>query len=306
MTKHAVELADVDRFLRDRYETVDNVTQLKGGVWSTAFGFRVGKQSLVVRFGDHIEDYEKDRMAGTWARPLLPTPAVLDVGAAFDGAFAVSERVEGDQLDAVSPDRMPLAIESLIETLRVLEDIALPGSGYGIWRAPTGDAPHQTWQDFLTSVPHRDAARIHGWRDRLASATDARKVFDRAQRLLEHLVHRCPDRRSVVHGDLLAGNVLVTTDNRISAVLDWGNALAGDPLYDLAWLMFWAPWHPGIDHDRLRQSAESRPDNVDLNERLLCYQLHIALDGMQYQAFAGLDDNLRSTARHASWLLHGT
>jgi hypothetical protein len=31
MTERAVELAVVDRFLRDRYATVDGVTLLKGG-----------------------------------------------------------------------------------------------------------------------------------------------------------------------------------------------------------------------------------------------------------------------------------
>jgi hygromycin-B 4-O-kinase len=106
-----------------------------------------------------------------------------------------------------------------------------------------------------------------------------------------------------VHGDLLAGNVLVSPRNRVGAVLDWGNSLAGDPLYDLAWLMFWAPWHPGIDPVRVRRAARSRFGAAGLEERLLCYQLHIALDGMQYQAFAGRTDDLAATAGHASSLL---
>lgn len=303
MTKPAVELTDVERFLRDRFDAADGVTLLKGGAWSTAFGFSVGEQALVVRFGRYVEDYEKDRMASAWARPLLPIPAVLDVGEAFDGAFAVSERLDGQPLDALPADRMPSAIESLIDTLRELEDVALPGSGYGTWSAPTGNAPHLSWPDFLTSVPDRDWPRIHGWRDRLTAVTGAAQVFDRAQRLLEDLVHHCPDRRSVVHGDLLADNVLVTSDDRISAMLDWGNSLAGDPLYDVAWLMFWAPWQPGIDRDRLRRYAESRADDADLDQRLVCYQLHIALDGMQYQAFAGRERDLLATARHATTLL---
>jgi aminoglycoside phosphotransferase (APT) family kinase protein len=41
----------------------------------------------------------------------------------------------------------------------------------------------------------------------------------------------------VVHGDLLARNVLVEGD-RISGVLDWGSACFGDPLYDAAWLLY--------------------------------------------------------------------
>jgi hygromycin-B 4-O-kinase len=92
----------------------------------------------------------------------------------------------------------------------------------------------------------------------------------------------------------------VSADNQITAVLDWGNSLAGDPLYDIAWLMFWSPWHPGLDPTRLSEWARSRSDRADFDERLLSYQLHAALDGMQYQAFAGLDDDLDATARRTT------
>jgi hygromycin-B 4-O-kinase len=37
---------------------------------------------------------------------------------------------------------------------------------------------------------------------------------------------------------------------RITAIIDWGNALYGDWLYDPAWLISWWPWFPrwqGID-----------------------------------------------------------
>jgi len=207
--------------------------------------------------------------------------------------FAVSERLDDDRLDALPADRLAVAIDSLIETLRVIEEVTLPGAGYGGWVAPTGDAPHDSWRDFLVAVPDRDDERLRGWRERLRTVPIAQGVFDRAQRLLEQLVHHCPDRRGVVHGDLLAGNVLVTA---VSAIRDWGNALAGDPLYDLAWLTFWAPWHPGIDARRVRRALDSRHSGVGLNERLLCCQLHIALDGMQYQAFAGHDRDLAVTA----------
>jgi hygromycin-B 4-O-kinase len=43
-----------------------------------------------------------------------------------------------------------------------------------------------------------------------------------------------------VHGDMVNHNVLVQ-DPRITAVIDWGNALYGDWLYDAAWLIFWWP-----------------------------------------------------------------
>ncbi|MFE7795405.1 phosphotransferase [Streptomyces sp. NPDC057460] len=47
----------------------------------------------------------------------------------------------------------------------------------------------------------------------------------------------------MIHGDLLSRNVLAA-DGTITAVLDWGNALYGDHLYDAARLMYWWPWYP--------------------------------------------------------------
>ncbi|MEP6758728.1 MAG: aminoglycoside phosphotransferase family protein [Actinomycetota bacterium] len=300
-----VRIADVERFLQGRYPSVGDVELLAGGAWSRAFGFRAADRSLVIRFGTHVEDYEKDRMASGWARPFLPIPSVVEIGEAFDGVFAVSERGEGDKLDELPPARLGRAIDSLLDSLATLEAVDLPGTGYGGWRAQSGDASSTTWRDFLTSVPDRDDDRLRGWRERLSADAAAGYMFERAQRSLEASVHACSDLRRVVHGDLLAGNVLVSTDDRISAIFDWANALAGDPLYDYAWLLFWAPWHPGIDPKTIRDAAVGRFGESGLDERLFCYQLNIALDSIQYKAFAGLLDDLNDTVKHTGRLLDG-
>ena len=47
------------------------------------------------------------------------------------------------------------------------------------------------------------------------------------------LVDACPERRDLVHGDLLHGNVLVSPDaRRVEAVLSWKCSVRGDFLYD--------------------------------------------------------------------------
>jgi hypothetical protein len=60
-------------------------------------------------------------------------------------------------------------------------------------------------------------------------------------------VEACPERRDLVHGDLLYGNVLVSLDaRRVEAVLSWKCSVRGDFLFDAAWCSFWAPFHPGV------------------------------------------------------------
>ena len=302
MADPEINVADAERFLRARFEAVTAVELLKGGSWSTAFGFRSAERSLVVRFGRYGEDYQKDRIAGGWARPRLPAPTVVEIGDAFEGAYAVSTRLTGEPIDRLPPERLARAIDSLLDTLAVVHEVVLPGRGYGMWAAPAGDAPHRTWRDFMTAVAHRDDDRLRGWRERLAAVPMAQTVFDRANRVLESGGPGAYGRH-VVHSDLLYGNVLVSSDNRVSGVFDWGNSLAGDPVYDLAWLMFWAPWHPGIDAAHVRDVAEERYGSADLGERLVHCQLHIAAETMQYQAFAGLRADLEATAGHATRLL---
>lgn len=45
-----------------------------------------------------------------------------------------------------------------------------------------------------------------------------------------------PQRAVLVHGDFKAGNVLLTGEGRIDAILDWEIAHVGDPMEDLGWV----------------------------------------------------------------------
>ena len=89
---------------------------------------------------------------------------------------------------------------------------------------------------------------------------------------------------------------------RISAVFDWGCAMYGDHLYDLAWFGFWQPWYPAWQRIDFREEATRYYAAIGLDvphfeARLRCYQIHIGLAGQAYMAYAGNWTDLQDTAR---------
>ena len=111
----------------------------------------------------------------------------------------------------------------------------------------------------------------------------------------------------MIHGDLLNRNVLVSC-GRITAVLDWGSSLYGDFLYDIAWLEFWAPWHPSMEAAHIPTEARRhyqslRLDVEDLDARLRCYMLHIGLDHQTYHAATGNFDELTAITERTLGLI---
>ena len=95
---------------------------------------------------------------------------------------------------------------------------------------------------------------------------------------------------------------MLVSGDRITAVLDWGNAMLGDFLYDLAWLCFWSPWYPQWEGIDFRREAARHYESIGLDvpgfdERLRCCLLHVGLDGQAYSAFKQRWSDLDAVAR---------
>jgi hygromycin-B 4-O-kinase len=174
-------------------------------------------------------------------------------------------------------------------------------SGYGIWGAD-GNAPHQSWRAALLAIADdRPGERTHGWRERLVASPTGSGPFDEALARLEALIPDSAPQRHLIHSDLLNYNVLVA-GSRISAVLDWGCAMYGDFLYDLAWFAFWAPWYAawrGIDFrgEAVHHFASIGLAVPQFDKRLTGCQIHIGLAAQAYNAFKERWDALEETAR---------
>jgi hygromycin-B 4-O-kinase len=297
------DAAHVTAFLAQRLGgQILDVERIERGEWSRAFFFRHDGRHYVVRFGAHLEDFAKDRLAAGFRSPDLPVPAVLEIGEAFGGHFAISQRLFGTYIDGVGEVQMRALLPSFFAMLDAMRTVDLRTTrGYGGWDAD-GQAPFASWQAALLDVAQdRPTDRIAGWRAQLSASPTGSAPFDEAYRQLERLVAYSPAERHLIHSDLLHYNVLVSED-RITGVFDWGCGLYGDSLYDLAWFCFWAPWFPAWNAIDFRQEALRHYAAIGLEvphfeERLRACQLHIGLAGQQYQAYKSYWSDLEATAQ---------
>lgn len=286
-------------FLRDRFapEPVEQLERLAGGEWSHAYGFRAGGRPLVARFGRWREDYEADRRAMALDGPDLPVPRVLEIGDAFGGAYALSERRDGvflEHLDAAGWRRARPAVLRALDALRAADGPTVFGP------------PSIPWRQFLLdSLVDQPGGRVSGWRARLAADPALDAQFRLGEDHLAGLLPSLPERQDVLHLDLLHGNVLVTPDGtRLEAVFDWGCTMLGDFAYELAWFSFWAPWHRGLDAvglvDAARTHVASQAGGAELvagfDVRRNAYEVHIGLTHLAWYAFTGDDEGLGAVA----------
>lgn len=283
---------------------VEDIQPLSGGFFSQAFAAAVAGRQYVIRINAEVhaaESFAKDDYAWRhFASPALPIPRVVATGTTADGYYAISERAAGKTLSDCSPEERTAILPALLDTLDAVRraDVSTSG-GYGDWGSD-GNGRFASWRGFLASAidNHLDGyyANWHAWFD--ASFLE-RDLYETVFRQMLEFADSCPDQRALIHNDFQLENVLAD-GARITGVIDWANALYGDPLYDVAWLR-WQSANPGWWYDDGAAILDARYKSLPhYAERIACYQCHIGLDHLRFYTKTN-NPTMYATAR--GWLL---
>lgn len=296
---------DVAAFLTGQPGNPQDIEPLAGGAWSSAWAYRACGEEFVVRFGPERSWYEADRTAMAFNSPDLPVPEVREVGTTPSGrAYAISSRHHGRFLEDTPVEQADVIAGTITRLLVALFSTPASADAPVVWHS-AGDSP-KSWREFLLAGLVDDPGKVvHGWGAKLAADRRLAALATAASERVKSLVDACPERRDLVHGDLLHGNVLVSQDSRrVEAVLSWKCSVRGDFLFDAAWCSFWAPFHPGIAaalpmvntlHDPV---VLADPDaTLDAAARHHCYELQIGFSHLGWHIWTGDQQGLEATAQ---------
>jgi aminoglycoside phosphotransferase (APT) family kinase protein len=159
----------------------------------------------------------------------VPAPRLLAVGeepTLPGGRWIVMERAGGARLAQVAEHDLDSALRSLAACLSRLHGIQRPGYG---WLSRAGAGQFDSWSGWLRHVLSNDLRLLRAGqaiRPEVAGALEA--GFARNAPALD----RRPAR--LLHGDLGDTEVFVDENRVVTAIVDWADAVIGDPLYDFA------------------------------------------------------------------------
>lgn len=303
MTPPRISLDDAESLLKHDLDLDPHgILELRPGAWSSAFAFTSSEQHFVVRFSEHPDDFARDAYAGRFAGDDLPVPSVTHRGEAHGVHYAISERVTGGFIDDLVGDDFRATLPSLLRTLDAMRTADVSdSSGYGGWDEK-GNGMYSSWaESLLVSLQDTPGNRGTGWRAKLASSPTGADAFDRDLPVFERLANDMPNLRNVLHSDLINFNAFAR-DSHISGVIDWGCAMYGDFVYELAWFQFWSPWYPQWKGISVSDEAKRYYENLDVDltgfeERLICYQMHIGLGSQIYRANIGRWEDMADVIR---------
>lgn len=261
---------------------VASVEPVPSGQISRGFFFEVDGRGLVARFSGPGMGFllRKDQLVSSrLVANGIPVPVFVRIDDIGEHTCAVTERIDGQPLDNLTPDEYAALLPELIRLLDVIHGSDVGGlKGYGSIDAHGGGA-YPTWSASMASIAEEEAQDD----ERLIAETVLEgDLLERLCRELTDLLPICPEERRLVHADYAFDNVLAL-GGRITAVLDWSNAMYGDSLFDVARLAMLQPEHDFAGRFEHYYRTEGR-DVTAYRERLRCYACYNAIDMLRFYA----------------------
>jgi len=268
---------------------ISNLSSIDSGQIASTYSFDMADKKLFVQFNyeNMSQGYRTEVFyAERFSLNDVPVRKIIAQGEYEGFQYSISEKAIGESLDKINANDFELAFPSVMDCLVKIESVDLEGTvGYG-WLDNKFNGAFSSWPDHLMQIKDEEPGYFYGeWHHLFKTTFLDKNIFDKYLGRLERLLPKLPDERYLVHGGFGYGNVLVH-DHNVSAVLDWQDARYGDPLFDLAYMVFWRNDSVAAKCLDVYQSSISKStiSMENFNARMACYKYYIGLDSMRFSA----------------------
>lgn len=262
---------------------------LNEGENSQVFAAIADPGPVVIRVSKRRQGFAVDERASRMlAGSGIRVPQFHGIGPIEDAWWCLTGRLPGTRLCDLPMDQIAAAAPAVADTLERLHAVDVSGTtGYGGIDPDTGNGCQDSWVDrVLGGVP--DA-----WLG-VESAED-RKVLETLSDLVHAEAAPAPPVRALVHGDFSADNLILGEDGTVG-VLDLESAMLGDPLWDVAYQLFWGGAWPQM-MPQARAAVANLEDTADHRARLRFYMVTAGLAGTGFYAHDGRHNEINLMVR---------
>ncbi len=188
---------------------------------------------LVVQVG---EVHEAERRWKPWRRiasvsglfkreVLLPVPKIILSVAIDSHYFVVQQRIKGRSLKS-NASFSPKLMQQIEKCIAEVHAIRLSGAGPIVGRGKKAKGKHKNWREFLDRDIPQWLERIRKVEGDSVLTTTIADYYEK-NKYFFNIRHSC-----LVHGDLLNLSNILIADGKISGIVDWEFAMAGDPAWE--------------------------------------------------------------------------
>ena len=274
-------------------QTVAQVSTLQGGAIGAIYeiGLRDGAPSLVLKVYPESLHWKMQKEVNVCAllsgQLSVPVPRVLladDTKSVIGLNFVLMNKLDGAVLRTLEPalpdTELFSAYSQMGQVLRQIHRISMPSFGYigpnGIWTAHASNRAYMSSQ-FETKLAE--------FAERGGESRASRPAECGRHRAHRTLLEACPTPH-LCHYDFHSGNILAGRNDgslRLSGVLDFESAIAGDPLMDIAKALYYFTPARRAQESRAADGLwRARPQGLAGNPRSLSAVRHpgaVVLDG---------------------------
>lgn len=223
----------------------------------------------------------------------VPAPEIVDHGTDArlpGGRWIVMPRMPGVGFAPreATETQVATTIGDVARHLATLRDVHLPGWG---WVGEDGRGTSESWAAWLHQSFDQAVAQL---RDRLPAGFAAA-----AHRAVDAIPE--PQHGSILNGDLGLSHILVdSATGHVTGILDWADAIIGDPLYDVATFSMGGPADDPIQdvlQSRLNRAYGADPHDPRIRPYRAINHVNNACWSIANDVTSWTDDLCRAAAR---------